>query len=246
MSDVIPVPAGGFASLKGAGLPFSNGVIALDGFALTRVRLRQAMPVAEGLAFAASYLEKRGRPAAAFAAAEVRSPAAVTPAAFATFNAGYAGLLRANGFAPPDAWPAGRSNMAPLYNPPAPNILFAFTFATPAEGSGPRDYLISGMPEITYDPPGMIAPGDVSPAGMKAKAAHVIDHLRGRVDALGGNWSDITGAQAYTIHPLESVLDLIGASGIATAGLALFPGYPPVIGSDFEIDVRNISQELFV
>jgi hypothetical protein len=35
-------------------------------------------------------------------------------------------------------------------------------------------------------------------------------------------------------------------SGLTTLGITLVPGYPPVTGLDFEIDVRAIGAELSV
>jgi len=92
----------------------------------------------------------------------------------------------------------------------------------------------------------MIAPGDTSAEGMRAKAAFVIDQLRTRVTELNATWSDITGAQIYTTHSLDPILQLLGDSGLAGVGPALFPGHPPIIGFAFEIDVRAISTELTI
>ncbi|MGI9147269.1 MAG: hypothetical protein ACR2IK_12055, partial [Chloroflexota bacterium] len=119
MGEVIAVPDGGFAYLSGDTTPFSKGVAALDDYVLVRVRPRSTLPLAEGLAFAASFLSDAGRPRASLAACELRSPAAVSMAGFTAFNSLYIDLLRANGFGAEDRFPAARSNMAPLFNPPA-------------------------------------------------------------------------------------------------------------------------------
>lgn len=73
-SVAVAVPDSGFAYLPGTANPFSNGVVTLPGYASARVRLRKALPPAEGLAFAAAYLATRSRPLAAFAVCELRSP----------------------------------------------------------------------------------------------------------------------------------------------------------------------------
>jgi hypothetical protein len=250
MVEPIAMPHAGFAYLAGGGVPFSNGVVALDGHVLTRVRVRGTPPLAEGLAFAASFLADQGRPLASLAACELRSPAPMALADFMAFNQQYVGLLRANGFGAEDAFPVGRSNMAPLFDPPATNTLFAFTYAVPFGGPpapAGHDFVISGKPETTVNyPPEIVAPGDVSPSGVAAKAGYVIAQLQLRVAELGERWADITGAQAYTVHPLEPVMDVLRTSGLAGVGLALFPAYPPVIGLEFEIDVRAVSFERVV
>eukprot|EP01037_Dinobryon_pediforme_P010942 gene10942-11025_t len=200
--------------------------------------------MAEGMAQAAAYLCSRGRPMSALAACELRSPATMSRSAFPAFNAIYAGLLRDNGFGAEDAHPIARSNMAPQFDPPAEATLFAFTFAMPCEGQGGRDFLISGKPENTET--GIIAPGDVSDAGMHAKAAYVITQLQAWTQALGGDWRDVNGAQAYTIRSLDGVVATLRQGGLADAGLTLFPAYPPIDWCEFEIDVRAVSIELTI
>lgn len=233
----------GFAYLPGGPRPFSAGIIARPGHALVRVRPRRALPLAEGLDLAVSDLAARGLPPLAVAALELRAPAALTPADFAAFNRDYATLLRERGLLAGEAFPIARSNMAPLFDPPATTVLSAFTYAAPGDAGG-ADFVISGKPELREDPPGIVAPGDTSPAGMAAKARFVIDALRATTAALGGDWRQLTGAQAYTIRPLEGAMDVLRESGLASLGVTLVTGYPPVTGLDFEIDVRAIGTEL--
>lgn len=78
---------------------------------------------------------------------------------------------------------------------------------------------------------------------MKAKAKFVIQELAKRVVALDRSWTDITGAQAYTIHSLDPVIEELRVASLTGVGLTLFPAYPPVVGLDFEIDVRAVSVE---
>ncbi|MFM9999673.1 MAG: hypothetical protein ACKVP1_12260 [Burkholderiaceae bacterium] len=177
---------------------------------------------------------------AALAACERRAPAALSRERFAAFNTHYVSLLRANGFGATNAFPVGRSNMAPLFDAPSENTLHAFAYATPGDMTGSRDFVISGKPEITDDGE-VVAPGDLSAAGMVSKARYVMEQLRLRVDELGCRWTDINGAQAYTIHSLDPVMDELRRSGLGRVGLSLFPAYPPVIGWEFEIDVRFVS-----
>jgi len=239
--------AGGYAYLPGDGTrPFSAGVVALPGYALRRVRLRRPLPFGpDGLLLIDRVLRDAGLPHAALAACELRSPAPMTFAEFKAFNSEYIWRLNGNGFGLGDAHPIARSNLAPQHDPPAGNTLFAFTYAAPAgaaSGGGP-DYVISGKPENTAEPPGVIAPGDVSPAGMRRKAEHVIGALRERVAALGANWDEITGVQIYTVHSLDPLIDLLASNGLLHAGVTLFPSYPPLVDFDFEIDVRAVSAE---
>lgn len=239
------IPEAGFAYLPGHGNPFSSGVAALPGHALIRVRLRGHVPMADGFARAAAFLAARGRPASAFAACELRAPAPMSRREFPAFNAVYADLLRRHGFVTGPDYPVARSNMAPQFAPPAVAGLFAFAFAVPCDGPGGRDFVISGKPE-NLEGGGIVAPGDVSPAGMAAKAGHVLAQLQIWTRQLGSSWADITGAQAYTVRSLDGVIDALREAGLGDVGVTLFPAFPPIDWCEFEIDVRAISNELLL
>ena len=55
MSEFIPFSDGGFAYLLG-GFPYSQGVCALDGFAIERARFPQPVPVEAGFAAIEAHL----------------------------------------------------------------------------------------------------------------------------------------------------------------------------------------------
>jgi hypothetical protein len=247
MTDVVSLPLAGYGFLAGQTHPFSQGIACLGGYVLTRVRFRTPPPLAEGLARAASFIQAQGRPLSALAACELRSPAQMSLSDFAAFNRQYVDLLRANGFPSEAPFPMARSNVAPVYAPPATNTLFAFTFAAAtdkAHASARSDFLISGKAEIVEGPSrGIVAEGDASGAGTEKKASYVLEGLRERVQQLGCNWADITGIQAYTARTIEPVLPLLHRLGLAAVGLTLHPAYPPVAPYEFEADVRSVSLE---
>jgi hypothetical protein len=246
MTEVVSLPLAGYAFLKGSGHPFSGGVACLKGYALTRVRFRMPLPLADGLARAASLLKAQGRPLSALAACELRSPAQMSIPDFAAFNRTYVDVLRANGFPAEAPFPMARSNVAPISDPPATNTLFAFTYVAPA-AEGPAharsDFLISGRAELNDEPRSVIAEGDASASGTGKKAAHVFEQLRGRVEALGCAWADITGVQIYTPRSVDPALPVIKRFGLANVGLSLYPAHPPVAPLEFEADVRSVSIE---
>jgi len=245
-------PAGaGFTFLPAPGAPFSGGAATQPGFGLTRVRLRVPLPLEQGLTFAARFITSAGRPAAALAGVELRSPERLSRVDFAAFNKRYADALDAAGFTTGDLHSAARSNMAPEYDPPATAVLVAFTFAAPVPDRGSQrrpDFVISGRPENDSSPAGMVAAGDVSPAAMAQKARFVYGELRKSVAALGGTWSDITGVQLYMRQPVETVIEALRVNELLDVGPALFPGSPPVAGPgtanyEFESDVRSVGLE---
>jgi hypothetical protein len=246
-TDIVSLPLAGYAFLKGQAHPFSQGVACLKGYGLTRVRFRAPLPLAQGLARAASFIQAQGRPLSALAACELRSPAQMSLSDFAVFNRQYVELLHANGFPAEAPFPMARSNVAPIYAPPATNTLYAFTYAaaTDEAGAPPRaDFLISGKAELIDGPTrGIVAEGDASPAGTEKKASYVFEGLRERVKQLGCSWTDITGIQSYTTRPIEPILPLLQRLGLAHVGLTLHPAHPPVAPYEFEVDVRSVGVE---
>lgn len=241
----IPCTPGGYRFVPGR--QFSGGVAAEPGFALRRLRFREPLPLAQGLAAARAILAAAGRPPEALAACELRSPLPLPIADFVAFNERYLAALGAEGFAAQPPYPIGRSNLAPILAPPAEVVLFAITFTVPAEAAGGVDFFISGKPENKAAPSfeeGIVGGADVSPAGLRVKAEYVMGELRARMAELGVDEHRITGAQAYTIHPLEPVLEMVtGHLPLAWGGLTLVPAHPPVTGLAFEVDLRSISEE---
>lgn len=245
MSSATPFAAGGFRFLPGG--QFSNGVAAEPGFSLRRVRFLAPMPLAEGLAAAARIITAAGRPLAALALCELRSPLPLPRDEFLAFNERYLATLRATGFSAEKPYPIGRSNLAPILSPPAEVVLYAVTFTIPAAPGG-VDFFISGKPESRQGVPweqGIVGGDDVSEAGLLFKAEYVMDELRGRMSEIGADPARISGAQAYTIHPLAPVLrTVLGTPPLNFGGLTLVPAHPPVTGLAFEVDLRSISEEM--
>src|SRR4051812_7845745 len=96
MTATRTVPEGGFRFVPGV-YQYSAGVAAEPGFALERVRFAEPVPLTRGFARVAELLEAAGRPKAAFAACELRSPAPFTEEGFAAFNRAYGGVLAGGG-----------------------------------------------------------------------------------------------------------------------------------------------------
>ena len=61
---------------------------------------------------------------------------------------------------------------------------------------------------------------------------------------LGVGWRDASATQVYTVYDLHPFFaDEIVARGAATAGLTWYYARPPVVGLDFEMDLRGTSIE---
>lgn len=248
MPDVMEFKPGNYRFIVSPGGPFSSGVAPMPGFALRRVRFAHPIPMAGGFAFIKAHLEREGRPITALAACELRSPAAMTIEQFQAFNGEYLKTLHQWGCKAGDINPLARSNLAPITEVPAEAMFFAFTYTIPEAGAS-GDFLISGKPEIrdgvTTDR--IVGGRDVSLKGLEIKARFVMNAMRERVDALGCDWAAVTAAQIYTVHDIRPLLDTVFAEdNVSQIGLAWYPAWPPVIGMEFEVDVRCVRTELVI
>ncbi len=248
MPDVVDFKPGDYKFIVSPGGPFSSGVAALPGFALHRVRFLRPIPMADGFAFIKKHLEREGRPVTALAACELRSPAAMTVEQFQAFNGEYLKTLHQWSCKAGDINPLARSNLAPITEVPSEAMFFAFTY-TVHEKDASGDFLISGKPEIrdgvTTDR--IVGGRDVSLKGLETKARFVMNAMHERVAALGCDWAAVTGAQIYTVHDVRPLLDTVFAeSNVSQIGLAWYPAWPPVIGMEFEVDVRSVRTELVI
>ncbi len=248
MPDVTEFKPGNYKFIVSPGGPFSSGVAAMPGFALRRVRFMRPIPMADGFAFIKAHLEREGRPVTALAACELRSPAAMTVEQFQAFNAEYLKTLHQWGCKSGEINPLARSNLAPITEVPSEAMFFAFTY-TVAEAGASGDFLISGKPEIrdgvTTDR--IVGGRDVSLKGLETKARFVMSAMRERIAALGCDWTAVTAAQIYTVHDIRPLLDTVFAEDmVSQLGLAWYPAWPPVIGMEFEVDVRCVRTELVI
>ena len=246
MPETRTVREGGFRFLPGV-YQYSAGVAAEPGFALERVRFAEPVPLMEGFARIAAVLAWAGRPKAAFAACELRSPAPFTEAGFAAFNRTYGGVLAEWGLFRDGLNPVARSNVCPEVAPPAEPCFHAFAFTVPDASAAPS-FVVAGSGEA---PEGhgsyrdhAVALGDLSPAGLRAKARWVLGEMERRMGGLGAGWADTTAVQAYTVHDIHPFLaEELVACGAARHGLTWQFCRPPVVDLEYEMDCRCVWRE---
>jgi hypothetical protein len=90
----------------------------------------------------------------------------------------------------------------------------------------------------------VIAYGDTSAAGMRRKAERVIDEMERRMALIGGSWKAATAVQVYAVHEIHSfVADLLVARGATSHGLTWHFARPPIVGLEYEMDVRAVNEE---
>ena len=245
MSELIEFADGGYAFLKGV-YPYSQGLLALPGFAIERARFAQALPMARGFKAIAAHLTALGRPRSALCAAELRSPRPFSFGGFGDFNRGYVAVLEDLGIFRDGRNPVARSNVAPEIDPPAEPSFHAFCYTVEAVRAG-TSFVVAGSgewPEGGRYPEDIVARGDASPAGLRVKARWVLDMMQQRLRALGAGWADVSATQVYTVRDLHPFLgEEIVARGAAPAGLTWHYCRPPISGLEYEMDARGVALE---
>jgi hypothetical protein len=229
---------------------YSSGAAADSGFEIERVRFDKLVPLAEGFAQAARYIQAVGRPLTSFCACELRSPAAFTEDGFRKFNEHYVKTLAEWGIYDGTTNPVARSNVCPEIDPPSEPSFYAFSFTRPLEGVTPT-FVIAGGAEArggagTY-PERIVRYRDLSPDGIKEKVRFTTGAMEQRMNAFGFGWKDTTGVQAYSIRDFHPVLaDELVRRGALRSGLIWHFARPPVIDLEYEMDCRRVMRETVI
>jgi hypothetical protein len=243
-----PMEAGGYRYIP-AVFQYSSGVAAMPGYRLERARFSRLLPMKEGFARIKAYLEGLGRPLTAFAACELRSNLPFSEDGFREFNLGYAQVLREWGIMEGEDNPVARSNVCPELSPPGESGFYAFTYTVPDTKTGPTFLIAGGAERRGSGPPAesIVAYGDTSPEGLRAKARQTLGEQERRLKAFGLGWKDTTAVQVYTVYDLHPFfLDEITARGAAQNGIIWHPCRPPVQKIDFEMDCRGLDHEILL
>jgi hypothetical protein len=243
VSALIPFAAGNYAFLEGV-FPYSQGVVALPGFAIERARFARPVPVAEGFRRIADLLAARGRPRTALCAAELRSPSPFSVRGFGEFNRGYVAVLEDWEIFRDGRNPVARSNVAPEIDPPSEPGFHAFCYTVPAAPAA-ASFVVAGSgewPEGSRFPEDIVARGDLSPAGLAAKARWVLDMMSSRLHGLGASWDAAGVTQVYTVHDFHPLVREIAARARSST-LVWHYCRPPIAEIEFEMDVRGVSLE---
>lgn len=237
---------GGYRFIPGV-FQYSAGVAAEPGLRIERVRFLKPVPLAQGFARAAAFIRQAGRPLTSFCACELRSPAPFDEAGFRSFNEIYVGTLRDWGLHDGQANPVARSNVCPHVSPPPAPSMHAFCFTTEGAGTLPS-FVVAGSGEAQEGNASYrestVSFGDVSPAGLLAKARWVLGEMERRMAALGFTWADATATQLYTVHDVHPFLaDELVRRGAMEGGLTWHFNRPPVVNLEYEMDCRAVPFE---
>ena len=250
MSGVVVFREGGYRYIK-AVFQYSSGVAAEPGFEIERVRLLEPLPLADGFAAVEAHLKGLGRPNTAFAACELRSAAPFTEQAFHDFNREYVKTLARWGIYRDEINPVARTNVCPEYDKPARPSLYAFSYTVPAPDAKRGSFIIAGGGELRGGAGSLreriVRYGETSPEALQDKVRYVMAEMEQRLAALGFSWNDAVSTQAYSALDIGALVGAeIVARGAAAGGLAWHFARPPVIGLEYEMDVRGAARELVI
>lgn len=248
MSETTIFAAGGYRYIPSV-FQYSAGVAAESGFALERVRFRQPVSLTEGFAAVEAHLAAIGRPSTAFAHCELRSPDPFNDQGFIDFNTAYVKTLERWGIYNDGVNPVARTNVCPMYDKPAAPSMFAFSYTVPSSVERPTFQLSGGADARTgNNEPArerVVALGDTSPEGLRRKVAFVFEEVQRRMSVLGVDWSHAVSTQLYTVQNIGHLIgDELSRRGAGVGGFVWTYARPPVIGLEYEMDVRGYSREI--
>ena len=249
MANVIVFAPGGYRYIS-AVFQYSGGIAAEPGFEIERARLARPLPIAEGFAAVEAHFAAIGRPTTSFAACELRSPAPFTEQGFIDFNRHYVQTLEGWGIFKNDVNPVARTNVCPEYHKPASPSLYAFSYTVPSK-SKRGSFIIAGGGDAregrgSYKD-SIVRYGETSPDAMLEKIRFVVAEMGHRLKALGFSWEDAISTQAYTAQNIGPFVgEEIAKKGVAPGGLSWHFARPPVVGLEFEMDVRGAAREIVI
>jgi hypothetical protein len=247
MADVIVFEPGGYRYIAGV-FQYSAGVAAEPGFAIERARLGRPLPLAEGFTVVEAHLAAIGRPPTAFCACELRSPEPFTEQGFVEFNRHYVQTLERWGIYKDGVNPVARTNVCPVYDPPAEPSLYAFSYTVPAE-TALGSFIVAGSGETREGGAryrdSLVRYGETSPDAILEKLRYVLGVMEGRLAALGFGWPDALATNAYTVHDIGPfIADEIAQRGASLHGLTWHIARPPVVNIEYEMDVHSPARQI--
>lgn len=224
-----------------AGDAFSAGVAAEPGHAIIGLQFASHLPLAQALDVVDDEIERRGLPAASLVALHLRGPEVLTPEAFGAFNVEYLGHLERRGLLIDGASPLARTNVVPLFSPPAEAGVFAAFLVVPRDGAS-GDVVVAGATESVDG--GIAAFGDVTPIGLREKSRVVVSVVLERLRRLEADGDAPTGIAVYSAHDVEDLPALFSTHLPASEriGYLTYPSRPPVLYLEFEVDCVRVSE----
>ena len=251
--QLIDNPKGNYRFLTGIA-PYSSGVTAIDGYEIVHVTLKTLLSYRMGFELIDEYLSSLGRPRHALCGIELRSPKPFSFEGFAEYNQGYQDILADWDLPFNGRNPIARTNIALEVGPPEEPSLYAFSYTVPCRETGlAPTFVIAGAGEFAegkqLTPDGIVRAGETSIDAIQEKAERVMNIMQARLTGLNLTWADVTVVDIYTVHSLypllpETILKTMDHGVIH--GVRWFYGRPPIVGLEFEMDMRGIRQDIVI
>ena len=249
MADVQEFEAGGYRYIKGV-FQYSSGVAAQPGYEIERARFAKPLRLADAYAAVEAHLKARNRPTTAFAACELRSPEPFTEQGFIDFNRIYVKTLERWGLyqdGEQPVNPVARTNVCPMYGKPPEPVMYAFSYTLPVQRGGAErgSFVLAGSGDRGKE--SIIRQGDTSPEGVREKVEYVLAEMERRLKLLGFSWNDPLTTTAYTVQNIGHLVgEVLSARGAAVSGLVWSYARPPVVGLEYEMDVRGPARDIVI
>jgi hypothetical protein len=247
MKKVNDLRAGGYRYIESV-FQFSGGVAAQPGFGIERVAFPKPLPLAEAFAAIESHLGAIGRPTTALCACELRSPEQFSEQGFVDFNKAYVQALERFGLFENGVNPVARTNVCPHTGKPSAPSIYAFCYTVPAETTQ-TSFVVSGGAEAAegqgdyYD--SIVALGDTSTEGLRAKLRFVRDEQALRLEALGMGWQNAVDVRCYSLEDFGPLLrDELLRQGVGSHGIKWYDASPPVQNCVYEMDARTVLRDI--
>ncbi len=245
-SPLIDNPQGDFQFLQGSG-PYSSGAVASPGFEIVHAVFNPLPELWQAFDMIEAHLEAAGRPLDALCGMELRIPKALSVEGFNSFNEPYMDRLEEWGAHVDGMNPVARTNVALEVAPVAEPSVYGFCSTVPSDTTS-KTFVIAGAGELQGSGlNNIVSQGDVSEAGLRAKADRVLAIMTERLEGMGLAWTDVTQSNIYTVHDIHPLMapTILPALGDANRhGVRWHYARPPVLEIEFEMDMRGVRREI--
>ena len=231
---------------------YSSGAAALPGYEIERVRFDKWLPLADGFAQVAKYIQAAGRPLTSFCACELRSPAAFTEDGFRKFNEHYVKTLARVGPLRRLHQPGGAQQCLPRDRSAVRAVILRL-LVHPAGPSGTPtpSFVIAGSARSARGrgsyPERTVRYRDLSPEGLKEKVGFTVGAMEGRMGELRLRLEGCDRrAGLYRARFSPGLADELVAAAPRVRGLTWHFARPPVIDLEYEMDCRRVMREMVI
>jgi hypothetical protein len=82
---------------------------------------------------------------------------------------------------------------------------------------------------------------------VREKVEYVLAEMERRLKLLGFSWNDTLTTTAYTVQNIGHLVgEVLAARGACTSGLVWSYARPPVVGLEYEMDVRGPARDIVI